>query len=108
MGLQIRGCEARGYYTRSSNIHRDVDKELKLSIFSKKDYQREHKKTNKPQSKNKHVTKGKNPKNQLASHDQLARLIYCPRLCQQTSTGSYGKKTFDPVKGHCFGCGYDK
>jgi hypothetical protein len=74
-----------------------------------KDYKKEHDKTNpgvKVPKKHlpKHVTKGKNPKSRH-SPELLARLIYCPRLCQQKDSGAYGRKTYDPLKKHCFGCG---
>jgi len=40
------------------------------------------------------------------------RMITCPRLCQQhtTSTGRLydGKKSYDPVRKHCYMCGLQK
>ncbi len=88
MGLQVRG-NTRTKTTRSSNVNRGLDKNLKL-----KDTE--------------HITKGKVPLNRQASREQRARLIHCPRLCQQTAKGGYGRKTYDPVKNHCFGCNYQK
>lgn len=81
-------------------------------MFRAKDYEKENKKT-RPGVKtpgvkrNKHQSLGNNPRSKF-SPEQLARMIHCPRLCQQKDSGAYGRKTYDPVKGHCFGCGFTK
>lgn len=32
--------------------------------------------------------------------------FHCPRVCQQTKSGSKGRKTFDGIR--CKACGYEK
>lgn len=68
--------------------------------FKHSDYKKEVKKYNKK------PTWEINPKipTQLKS-DNIRWVLYCPRLCQQKSNGSKGKKTFDGKI--CYSCGYE-
>jgi hypothetical protein len=33
---------------------------------------------------------------------------HCPRVCQQTKSGSKGRKTYDSIEQRCNACGYKK
>ena len=68
-----------------------------MSFIKRSDYLRENKVTRK-------ILK-KTPKTKwVIRKDEFE---HCPRLCQQKSNGSYGKKTYDPKTRHCFECNYN-
>jgi hypothetical protein len=71
--------------------------------FKYSDYSSKKKTSDKP--KKAHWEKQHRLPTQLKS-DNVRWTMHCPRLCQQKSNGSKGKKTFDGKI--CNSCGYEK